>query len=53
MATTITEILGEQLIQHNDSNTEPIQISTNELNGKTIALYFSLVFSINVHLDEL
>lgn len=41
--TTFTELLGDQLIQQNESNNETNQISSNELNGKTIALYFSFV----------
>ncbi|CAF4151797.1 unnamed protein product [Rotaria sp. Silwood2] len=35
MATTFNELLGEKLIEHNESNSESNQISTNELNGKT------------------
>jgi hypothetical protein len=44
MATTFTELLGEQLLQHNESGDQLIHIATNQLNGKTIALYFSSVF---------
>ncbi|CAF1172863.1 unnamed protein product [Rotaria sp. Silwood1] len=42
MATTLNELLGEQLLQHNESGDETSQIPTNQLNGKTIALYFSV-----------
>jgi hypothetical protein len=44
MTTTFTELLGEQLLHHNESNNEVHQISTDQLNGKTVALYFSLVY---------
>ena len=39
MAATLTELLGEELVAHNESK----KISTNQLNGKMIALYFSYV----------
>ncbi|CAF4033577.1 unnamed protein product, partial [Rotaria sp. Silwood1] len=38
---TFSELLGEQLLQHNESGSESNQISTDQLNGKTVALYFS------------
>ncbi|CAF0809213.1 unnamed protein product [Rotaria sordida] len=38
---TFSELLGEQLLQHNQSGSESNQISTDQLNGKTVALYFS------------
>ncbi|UJR24056.1 hypothetical protein I4U23_027024 [Adineta vaga] len=41
MATTFTELLGENLLQHNESGEETSQISTDKLNGKYVALYFS------------
>ena len=43
MATTLTELLGEELLEHSESK----KISTNQLHGKTIALYFSYVFFTN------
>ncbi|CAF3564612.1 unnamed protein product [Rotaria sp. Silwood2] len=36
-----SELLGETLLQNNDSGNESNEISTNQLNGKTVALYFS------------
>jgi nucleoredoxin len=43
--TTFSELLGEQLLQYNlEGGDEANEISTNELNGKTVALYFSFVF---------
>ncbi len=44
MASTFNELLGEQLLEHNESDNEPIQISTNELNGKRVGLYFGSVY---------
>ncbi|CAF3469367.1 unnamed protein product [Rotaria sp. Silwood1] len=41
MAMTFSELLGEKLLQHNESGNESNEISTNQLDGKTIALYFS------------
>ncbi|CAF4294027.1 unnamed protein product, partial [Rotaria sp. Silwood2] len=41
MTTTFNELLGEQLLEHNESNSESNQISTNELNGKNVGLYFA------------
>ncbi|CAF3901886.1 unnamed protein product, partial [Rotaria sp. Silwood1] len=38
---TFSELLGEKLLQHNESGNESNEISTNQLDGKTIALYFS------------
>ena len=43
MFSSLKEMLGEKLVQHNQSVDKPNEISTNELNGKSIALYFSLV----------
>ncbi|CAF1582805.1 unnamed protein product [Rotaria sordida] len=39
--TTLNELLGEQLLEHNESNNELNQISINELNGKGVGLYFA------------
>lgn len=44
---TFTELFGEKLLQYNGVTNEINEISTNELNGKTIALYFSLVSFID------
>ncbi|CAF1053317.1 unnamed protein product [Adineta ricciae] len=41
MFSTLKEILGEKLVQHNQSDDKPSEISADELNGKSIALYFS------------
>ncbi|CAF2584474.1 unnamed protein product [Rotaria sp. Silwood2] len=41
MATKFNELLGEELVQHNESGDESSLISTNQLDGKTVALYFS------------
>ena len=43
MSTTLGELLGEQILQHNEDGKGSNQISTSQLNGKTIALYFSYV----------
>ena len=43
MVKTIKELLGEQLIEHDASNNGIKQISTDELNGKSIALYFGFI----------
>jgi hypothetical protein len=46
MATTLETLLGEKLVEHNKSDTNQLnQISTNELNGKFVGLYLSLVYS--------
>lgn len=37
MATVLTDLLGEDILQHG----EPSQVPTAELDGKTVALYFS------------
>ncbi|CAF5031509.1 unnamed protein product, partial [Rotaria sp. Silwood1] len=34
-------LLGEQLLQHNESGNDSDKMSTDQLNGKTVALYFS------------
>jgi hypothetical protein len=44
MATTFSELLGEELLQHNESDNGSHQISTNQLNGKIVALYFGSVY---------
>jgi hypothetical protein len=45
MGKTLNELLGNQLIQHNESDeNETNEISTDQLNGKTVALYFSFVY---------
>jgi hypothetical protein len=53
MSTTLNELLGDQLLQHNEVGKESNQISTNQLNGKTVALYFSFVYSqmIEIHIS--
>ncbi|CAF1118739.1 unnamed protein product [Rotaria sordida] len=38
---TFSELLGEKLLQHNESGDEYAEISTNQLHDKTVALYFS------------
>ncbi|CAF1091126.1 unnamed protein product [Rotaria sp. Silwood1] len=38
---TLNELLGEQLLEHNESNNESNEISTNELIEKNVGLYFS------------
>ncbi len=43
IATSFNELLGEQLLEHNESNNELNQISTNQLNGKTIGFCFASV----------
>jgi hypothetical protein len=43
LATSFTELLGEKLSQHNESNNETNEISTNELDGKHVGLYFASV----------
>ena len=48
MTTTFGELLGEQLLQYNESSGEANEISTNELHGKTVALYFSFVIDISI-----
>jgi hypothetical protein len=45
MTITINELLGEQLLEHNASNNELNQISTNQLNGKSFGLYFASVYN--------
>lgn len=42
---TFSELLGDKILQHGESGNESIEISTDQLNGKTVALYFSLVYS--------
>lgn len=39
--TTLKELLGDKLLQHNDSGDETVEISTDELNEKIVGLYFS------------
>ncbi|CAF1169914.1 unnamed protein product [Adineta steineri] len=41
MTTTLNELLGENLLQHDESNKESNKTPTNQLNGKVVALYFS------------
>ncbi|CAF1163296.1 unnamed protein product [Rotaria sordida] len=41
MATKLNELLGEELVRHNESDDESSRISTSQLNGKTLVLYFS------------
>jgi hypothetical protein len=44
MASSFNELLGEQLLEHNESGDGTKQISTNQLNGKDVGLYFSSVY---------
>ena len=45
MTTEIEKLLGSQVLQHNKSGEKEFsQVPTNELNGKLIGLYFSLVY---------
>lgn len=39
MSIRMSELLGEKLLQH----AEPNRISSSQLNGKTVCLYFSFV----------
>jgi nucleoredoxin len=42
MAITLNELLGDQLIEHDESkDNQTNEISIDQLNGKTVALYFS------------
>ena len=41
MSTTFTELLGEHLLQHEESGENNKEISADQLNGKYVALYFS------------
>jgi hypothetical protein len=43
--TTLQDLFGEQLIEHNKSGDGLNQIQTNELKGKFVAIYFSSVSS--------
>ena len=44
MGTTFIELLGEQLLVHNDeTNNESNKISTNQLNGRNVGVYFASV----------
>ena len=43
MPTIFRELLGEGLLQYNEIDKEFDQISTSQLNGKTVVLYFSYV----------
>ncbi|CAF1685630.1 unnamed protein product [Rotaria magnacalcarata] len=38
---TLNELLGEEILQHNESDCKSAEVSTNQLNGKIVALYFS------------
>ena len=44
MATTVTELLGEQIIEHDQIAEQTEQTSTNQLDGKILGLYFSSVY---------
>ena len=44
--TTFTELFGEQLLQYNEPSGDTNELSTNELHGKTVVLYFSFVSDI-------
>jgi hypothetical protein len=44
MAKTFSEILGEHIVEHNESGDGSKTVSTDQLNGKTVALYFSYVY---------
>ena len=41
--TKLKDLLGEKLLQGNDSTNELKEIPTHQLDGKTVALYFSSV----------
>ncbi|CAF2581175.1 unnamed protein product [Rotaria sp. Silwood2] len=41
MVTKLNELLGEELLQHNASGDELSVISTNQLDGKTIVVFFA------------
>ncbi|CAF1135579.1 unnamed protein product [Adineta steineri] len=41
MATTLKDLLGEELVQYNQSDDKQFQIETNKLDGKNLAFYFS------------
>ena len=43
MEETFNKLLGEQLVEHNESTNESNEISTNQLNGKNVGLYFGSV----------
>jgi hypothetical protein len=44
MAITLNELLGDKLVQYDESAGETKEISINELDGKNVALYFSFVY---------
>ncbi|CAF1372002.1 unnamed protein product [Adineta ricciae] len=41
MSNTFTDLLGEHLLQHEESGENNTETSTDQLNGKYVALYFS------------
>ena len=43
MEESFNKLLGEQLVEHNESTNESNEISTNQLNGKNVGLYFGSV----------
>ena len=44
MATTINELLGIVVLQHNESDDKSRAFATDQLIGKTVVLYFSSVY---------
>jgi len=44
MATTLNDLLGEKLVQNNESDDKLNEVTTSQLDGKTLALYFSFVY---------
>lgn len=48
MSTPFNELLGDELVEHDGSDQQQLKtISTNDLQGKTIAIYFSFVSMIS------
>jgi hypothetical protein len=44
MAISLNELLGEKLVQNNESDNKLNEVPTSQLDGKTLALYFSFVY---------
>jgi hypothetical protein len=44
MAMSLNELLGEKLVQNNESDNKLNEETTSQLDGKTVALYFSFVY---------
>ena len=49
MFSSLEEIFGEKLVQYNESDGKSSEISTVELNGKSIAFYFSFVSRLSIY----